>query len=212
MKRLAAVLLILCMVIPQAASADSMDVSIKGGKNVKAGDTFVITVSYSASDIDWVDGELTYDTSVLSYVSGGTSSGDGGIVSLKEASDNGTDIIFKVKFKAKGSGSAALSVGTNEAYDFSGRALDLSEASKTVKIEEQTEIAPDDEEEETLEGEPEASDEETDEDEEEASIEDVDRNVGPLNFYLICGTAIAAFLLVILLCIAARRKRRNKRK
>lgn len=209
MKRIAALLLMFFMVIPQVAFADSMDLAIKGGDNVKAGETFEITVSYSAADIDWVDGQLKYDTSVLSYIYGGSSSGDGSIVSLKEASDNGKEITFRLKFKAIASGTSDLSVETSEAYDFNGRLLNFPQAQKSVKVEEKEEITSEDDEEEKEETE--VSEEDEPETEEAEDIEDVDRNVGPLNFYLICGTAIAAFLLVILLCIAARRKRRNKR-
>ena len=53
-------------------------VSISGGDQVKGGETFTVTVTYSGAQIGSVNGSMTYDTNKLNYLSGGSSSGNTG--------------------------------------------------------------------------------------------------------------------------------------
>ena len=50
-------------------------VSISGGDQVKGGETFTVTVTYSGAQIGSVNGSMTYDTNKLNYLSGGSSNG-----------------------------------------------------------------------------------------------------------------------------------------
>ena len=107
-------------------------VSISGGDQVKGGETFTVTVTYSGSQIGSVDGSMTYDTSKLNYLSGGSSSGNTGYIQLREIGSG--SISFQIKFQAIGDGSTTLKVDTSEMYDTSDNALDRPSASKTVKV------------------------------------------------------------------------------
>lgn len=107
-------------------------VSISGGDQVKGGETFTVTVTYSGSQIGSVNGSMTYDTSKLNYLSGGSSSGNTGYIQLRE---NGSgSISFQIKFQAIGDGSTTLKVNTSEMYDMNENALDNPSATKTVKV------------------------------------------------------------------------------
>lgn len=107
-------------------------VSISGGDQVKGGETFTVTVTYSGSQIGSVNGSMTYDTSKLNYLSGGSSSGNTGYIQLREMGSG--SISFQIKFQAIGDGSTTLKVDTSEMYDTSDNALDTPSASKTVKV------------------------------------------------------------------------------
>ena len=112
-----------------AASA----ISIGGETSVNEGDTFNISVTFSGDNIGRVDGQMTYDSSVLSYVSGGTSTGDNGYIELKDAG-TGEDLTFNIKFKAVGGGSSNISVSTNGIYNLEEEYVDAPSASKTVTV------------------------------------------------------------------------------
>lgn len=107
-------------------------VSISGGDQVKGGETFTVTVTYSGSQIGSVDGSMTYDTNKLNYLSGGSSSGNTGYIQLREIGSG--SISFQIKFQAVGDGSTTLKVNTSEMYDTSDNALDRPSTSKTVNV------------------------------------------------------------------------------
>lgn len=121
---------VLPLLTPSVFAAST--VSISGGDQVKGGETFTVTVIYSGSQIGSVNGSMTYDTSKLNYLSGGSSSGNTGYIQLRE---NGSgSISFQIKFQAVGDGSTTLKVSTSEMYDVNDNALDNPSASKTVKV------------------------------------------------------------------------------
>ncbi len=118
------------LLTPRVFAASS--VTISGGDQVKGGETFTVTVTYSGSQIGSVNGGMTYDTSKLNYLSGGSSSGNTGYIQLREMG-NGS-ISFQIRFQAIGDGSTTLNVSTSEMYDTSDNPLDTPSASKTVKV------------------------------------------------------------------------------
>ena len=85
-------------------------VSISGGDQVKGGETFTVTVTYSGAQIGSVNGSMTYDTNKLNYLSGGSSSGNTGYIQMKEIGSG--SISFQIKFQAVGDGSTTLKVDT----------------------------------------------------------------------------------------------------
>lgn len=107
-------------------------VSISGGDQVKGGETFTVTVTYSGAQIGSVNGSMTYDTNKLNYLSGGSSSGNTGYIQMKEMGSG--SISFQIKFQAVGDGSTTLKVDTTEMYDVNDNALDTPSATKTVKV------------------------------------------------------------------------------
>jgi len=108
-------------------------ITAEGGDKVAAGDTFTVRVTYGGEDIGRVDGQLTYDTSKLEYIKGGSSEGDTGYVQLKLAGTDGT-ITFTLQFKALEAGETNLEITTNEIYDFAEIPLDTPSLTKTITI------------------------------------------------------------------------------
>lgn len=103
------------------------------GTTVKVGEESVITVTYTGENIGRVSGILEYDTSVLSYVSGGSSEGDAGAVQLKRAG-TGEPIVFQLKFKAVKEGSTSIKVNTYEAYDLDEQPMGTPAGEEDIQI------------------------------------------------------------------------------
>lgn len=135
LKKLTVFVLIAMITMPFVSSYTfaAAKVTAEGGANVKVGDTFIVKVTYGGDEIGRVDGQLTYDTSKLEYISGGTSEGDTGYVQMKLAGTDGT-ITFTLKFKALEEGSTNLEITTNEIYDFAEIPLDNPSLSKNIVI------------------------------------------------------------------------------
>lgn len=108
-------------------------VSISGGDNVNGGEVFTITVTFDGEDIGRVVGDITYDTELLSYISGGSSSGNVGYVELKNAG-TGEPLTFNLKFQALKEGSTEVTVSASEMYDLGEGYMDTPSAQKTVMI------------------------------------------------------------------------------
>lgn len=108
-------------------------VSITGGDHVSGGETFTVTVTFDGDSIGRVSGDVTYDTEMLSYISGGSSSGNVGYVELKKAG-TGEPLTFYLKFQALKAGNTELTVSTSEMYDLGEMFMDTPSAAKTVNI------------------------------------------------------------------------------
>ena len=130
-------LIILCMIaaVPYSAFAASLDLRAETDSGIAAGDSFTLTVSYSSDYLDSVKAQVRYDTEQLEYISGGSSTGDGGVVSLKGNSDDGRALTFKLKFKALRQGAASLAVTTEEAYDLDGKAMNTPYVTRNITVE-----------------------------------------------------------------------------
>ena len=75
---------------------------------------------------------MTYDTNKLTYISGGSSSGNTGYIQLKEAGTG--SVTFNIKFQAVSEGSTDINVTTNEMYSVDETPLDNPSAAKTINI------------------------------------------------------------------------------
>ncbi len=131
-----AVIIIAAMIIVPATTFDShaaSTVSVTGGDNVKGGEVFTVTVVFDGDDIGRVVGDITYDTDMLSYISGGSSSGNVGYVELKNAG-TGEPLEFDLKFQALKEGSTTLTVSASEMYDLNEGYMDTPSATKTVTV------------------------------------------------------------------------------
>lgn len=127
---------VLSMMIPVMAPEvfAASSVTISGGDSVKGGDTFTVAVTFGGGSVGRVDGQLTYDTDKLTYISGGSSSGNSGYIQLKKAGTDGS-VVFNLEFQAVSDGSTTLEVTTNEIYDLDEVYLgETPSASKTVSI------------------------------------------------------------------------------
>ncbi|MBQ0079193.1 MAG: hypothetical protein KBS66_04775 [Eubacterium sp.] len=133
--RILALVAIIITIGPMSAlQADAGSViNIDTKTSVNVGDTFTVTVSFKGNDVGRVDGQMTYDSSVVSYISGGSSKGDSGYVQLSDAG-TGEPIKFNLKFKAVGPGSSKMAVSTNGIYNFDEEFIDAPASSKSVTV------------------------------------------------------------------------------
>lgn len=117
---------------PEVFAASS--VTISGGDSVKGGDSFTVAVTFGGGSVGRVDGQLTYDTDKLTYISGGSSSGNTGYIQLKKAGIDGS-VTFNIEFQAVSDGSTSLEVTTNEIYNLDEAYTgETPSASKTISI------------------------------------------------------------------------------
>lgn len=109
-------------------------VTISGGDNVKGGDTFYVAVTFGGGEVGRVDAQIAYDTNKLTYISGGTSTGNAGYINLSKAGTDGS-ITFNLKFQALTDGSTELSLTTLNLYNLDEMPMDeYPPASKTISI------------------------------------------------------------------------------
>lgn len=135
MKKLIAFLVVLSLAVPIFSSSVFAEaaVTINSADEIDGGETFTIAVTFSGGDIGRVDAQMLYDTDILTYISGGTSSGDTGYIQLKSAGTEGA-IVFNLKFQALKEGSTELQVTTNEIYDLDEMSMDPPSAYKSINI------------------------------------------------------------------------------
>ncbi len=135
LKGMILITLVLALIVSFASAeifAES-SVTLSCDDKVKGGDTFTVEVKFDGG-IGRVDAGLTYDTDSLTYISGGSSSGNSGYVQLAQAGTDGS-VTFKLKFQAVSDGNAELSLETYELYDLNESYIaEQPSASKTIKI------------------------------------------------------------------------------
>lgn len=131
---IAVVLLSMAIPLMDPGVFAASSVSISGGDSVKGGDKFTVAVTFGGGSVGRVDGQMTYDTDKLTYLSGGSSSGNSGYIQLKQAGTDGS-VTFNIEFQAIADGNASLEVTTNEMYDLNERYMsETPSASKTISI------------------------------------------------------------------------------
>ena len=130
---LLSILLVLCIVFPQTAFATA-DISITSDDNIREGDTFTMIVSFSGPNIDRAVAELKYDTEKLSYISGGTSNGDGGTVALSGASSSGKYVSFSLEFCAVQAGTSSVTCQSLEMYNLDGNMIENAKLTREIEI------------------------------------------------------------------------------
>ena len=197
MKKLTAFLIALSIVmIPVFSYADTLKTTISGDNHVTAGETFTVTVNFAGTSLDTVNSDVIYDDRYLSYQSGGRSSGDGGIVYINSASENGRSVAASITFKAKKSGDANIVVKDVEAYDLNGNTLSSSGASIYVHVDKAKEeaVQPEEDEEQAA-----AETEEEVVPEAEPAEEEEDEGGSPAIFIaIICITLIILIALIVI--------------
>lgn len=130
---LVAVLALLIPVLsPEVFAASSVTISTES--SVKGGDTFTVAVTFGGGSVGRVDASLSYDTEKLTYISGGSSSGNTGYIQLAQAGTDGS-VTFNIKFQAVTDGDTTLSVTTYEMYDLDESYMsEQPSATKTISI------------------------------------------------------------------------------
>lgn len=199
-KRITVLILAAIIIIPTVSvnTYASSTVDISGGDSVKGGEVFTVTVTFDGEDIGRVVGDITYDTDMLSYISGGSSSGNVGYVELRNAG-TGEPLTFNLKFQALKEGSTELTVSASEMYDLGEGYMDTPSAAKTITI--SGDAAEDEIIEETTEPDDTAAEENNDVDEKDdmTETESAADNSGSLAKYIMYGIGGLVALLVIML-------------
>lgn len=210
LKKIAVIIVAVLIIVPATTynAHASSNVSVTGGDNVKGGEVFTVTITFDGDNIGRVVGDITYDTDMLSYISGGSSSGNVGYVELKTAG-TGEPLKFEMEFQALTEGSTTLTVAASEMYDLNEGYMDTPSTTKTITISgnaDEDEII-----EETTEPEDTAYEENNDVDEigdmpESGTDTDADaENSGSLAKYIMYGIGGLVALLIIVLIFRRRR-------
>lgn len=140
MKRLAAVVLSVCLAVPMfsmvASAAEGTlmfsDPETKVGENVKV-DLVVRTGGEAIGDADVT---MSYDTGSLEFVSGEGVEADGSGKLTYSGSGDGSESELRttMEFRALKSGDASITVDSSTAYLYSDETLNLDEGSSAIKI------------------------------------------------------------------------------
>lgn len=139
MKKLAAMLLAVCLIVPcfmEAAYAADGRISF-GDPKTKAGETFSLdaAVRTSAGNIGDVTIKMTYDSSALSFVSGDgvTKDGDGALTYSGTGSSG--ELKFTMQFQALKEGNATVGISEYSASMEDGSTLTCQQGSSSITIE-----------------------------------------------------------------------------
>ena len=191
--------MIVPVIAPRVFAASS--VTISGGDNVKGGDTFTVAVTFGGGNVGRVDGQLTYDTDKLTYLSGGSSSGNSGYIQLSSAGTDGS-ITFNIEFQAISEGTTDLEVTTNNMYDLDdnvsgSKSISISGAAASEEIITQT-TSP---EQPVAETELIGVDEKTDD----------DNGAVDLNMILIIAAIILVILIVVISVVLGKKRKKGKK-
>ena len=188
-------LLMIFFTVPAAAGSS---VVISGSKSVNQGESFTVTVTFKGDDIGRVDGQMTYDSSVLSYVSGGSSKGDNVYIELADAG-TGEELTFNLKFKASGEGTTSLKVTTQGVYNLEEEYIDAPSGTMQVSVNgNETESMTDEMQGQDI------------TDNQDVSIDDSSSDNGEngsLNLVIIGAVCTAALVIIVLLLIRHSRRR-----
>ena len=135
-KKALAAFAVVCMLSPcismivHAASAELRftDPSTTVGAEVEV--TAKLT---SSSNLQSLDATLTYDSSMLKFISGDSVSGGDGTLNIS-GSGSGTTLEYKITFQALAEGTAKVEVSDASGTDASGGALQITKGSSSVTI------------------------------------------------------------------------------
>lgn len=199
---------VLCMMTVQPALA-SASARIDLPESIKAGESFNITVAYEGDDFSRVDAQLEYDTEYIKYISGGTSSGNSGVVQISDYGDENGAIKVTLKFEAKKDGQSKVLLNTSELYNYGEEYIQVEQVEKNITVDQKI----DEEAEEKTEN-IESVDEETD-NEDSIETENVDEHIDekvdnhdtvPFDTIIVLGVIITALLFALLIAVLKRRR------
>ena len=144
MKRILSILLALVMVFTLVFSsvgtafAANASLSVSGSGSYTKGSTVTVTYKYSGSSIGGGTSNVTYNSSVLQYVScsGGIAPGSAsGVFAVQFGDGNDhTSITITLTFKAIGTGSGNVSIKTTDLIDYEGNPLNFPSGSASITV------------------------------------------------------------------------------
>lgn len=211
MKKFIAVM-VLCIItaVPQAAFAASLDLAAECAGSIAAGEIFTVNIKYSSDYLDSVNGSVKYNTDSLEYLSGGSSTGDGGLVKLRGSADDGKTIAFNLSFKALKTGTAAVEISTEEAYDLDGTAMNTPYVTRNITIEEASADKSADSAETSDKNN--AADSDTDKNNADSAADEDLQTQNNSRLLIISAGVIAALLAAVSITAGVKKKKRNRDK
>ena len=134
-KALASLLLVcmLCPCISTVVNAASAELRFTDPSTTVGAEVEVTAKLTSSVNIQSLDATLTYDSSMLKFISGDNASGGDGTITLS-GSGNGTSMDFILKFQALEEGTAKVEVSQASGKDSSGSSLQITNGSSAVTI------------------------------------------------------------------------------
>jgi hypothetical protein len=138
-KKIGSILLMLCLTVSLfPLSAFAADGTLQfSDPSAKAGDSVTVTVKAESgtSAIGDVDVTVTYDTSILKFVSGTNATGGDGTLQLSAQGDGtASEVTYSLEFTALKEGTATLQASAYTAYLYNNDALNLSAGTSTVTV------------------------------------------------------------------------------
>lgn len=125
---------ILLAVLPAAALAAPELTASADNTSVTEGDTVTVTVTLSGKKLSAVEGEFTYDPSLLSFTEGDGGVSDGRIAMVSAEKDGSSSLSARITFTAAGAGDAKIDFSIINALNYSGEDQSTANASVTVSI------------------------------------------------------------------------------
>lgn len=138
-KKIGSILLMLCLTVSCfSISAFAADGTIQfSDPSAAAGDQVTVKVKAESgtSPIGDVDMTVTYDTSMLKFVSGTNAAGGDGTLQLSAKGDgSASEVSYTLEFTALKEGTATLQVTSSTAYLYNDQTLNLAAGTSTVTI------------------------------------------------------------------------------
>ena len=131
-----AVLVMVCMLCPglsMVANAASAEIHFSDPSTTVGAEVEVKAQMTSASTVNNVEITLTYDSSMLRFISGENASGGKGTITLTGSGES-TTLDFSIKFQALQEGDTKIEVSGAEGIDSAGTALEITSGSSAVTI------------------------------------------------------------------------------
>ncbi|MBO5797140.1 MAG: cadherin-like beta sandwich domain-containing protein [Clostridia bacterium] len=128
------VVVMLCS-LPLAASAEAAATVAFSSSTLEIGQTLTVTLNFTGPSVGAVDATLSYDASVLEFVSGNDASGGGGLVQMTGwASSEVKSLRFTLTFKALKAGSSTVRIDRSTVYAWDESLLGNPTAGATVTV------------------------------------------------------------------------------
>lgn len=136
MRKVLALFIMVCMFIPcisMVAQAASAELRFSDPSTTVGAEVQVTAKLSSSSNLKSLEAALTYDTSMLRFVSGDSATGGDGTVTIS-GTGSGTSMEFILTFQALAEGTAKIEVSSASGKDASGSNLTITNGSSSVTI------------------------------------------------------------------------------
>jgi len=123
-----------------AGSASVTSATVTEGSNV----TVTVTFNGGGTNVGAVDAYVRYDSSILQFVSGDSSSGGSGSVHIVGFTSSSTQksLSYKLKFKALKAGSTNVNASSNEFLSYDGEEIGTASGSGKVTVKAKVTVTP----------------------------------------------------------------------